>query len=106
VDNNYFLFQEGEILFKGKILSKNKIKLCLIIITAIVLSGSLGNISGLGNAFAETSGNNVIINGTQFKDTSGNIIHAHGGGFLKYGDYYYWYGEYRDQSNLFKGVRC
>lgn len=94
-------------MFKGKILSKNKIKLCLIIITAIVLSGSLGNISGLGNAFAETSGNNnVIINGTQFKDTSGNIIHAHGGGFLKYGDYYYWYGEYRDQSNLFKGVRC
>ncbi|MFZ5989731.1 MAG: RICIN domain-containing protein, partial [Bacillota bacterium] len=47
-----------------------------------------------------------ITNGTQFKDTSGNIIHAHGGGLLKHGNYYYWYGEYRDNSNLFLGVRC
>ncbi len=47
-----------------------------------------------------------ITNGIQFKDTSGNIIHAHGGGLIKYGDYYYWYGEYRDSSNYFLGVRC
>ncbi len=47
-----------------------------------------------------------IVNGTQFKDTSGNVIHAHGGGMIKYGDYYYWYGEYRDNSNYFLGVRC
>jgi len=25
---------------------------------------------------------------------------------LKHGDYYYWYGEYRDDSNLFLGVSC
>jgi hypothetical protein len=47
-----------------------------------------------------------LTNGTQFKDTSGNVIHAHGGGLIKYGDYYYWYGEYRDNSNYFLGVRC
>ncbi|WP_407636665.1 RICIN domain-containing protein [Acetivibrio cellulolyticus] len=48
----------------------------------------------------------TLTNGTQFKDTSGNIIHAHGGGLIKYGGYYYWYGEYRDSSNYFLGVRC
>lgn len=47
-----------------------------------------------------------LTNGTQFKDTSGNVIHAHGGCILKYGNYYYWYGEYRDSSNYFLGVRC
>lgn len=49
---------------------------------------------------------NYIKNGNQFKDTSGNVIHAHGGGMIKYEDYYYWYGEYRDSSNFFLGVRC
>jgi len=48
----------------------------------------------------------IIVNGTQFKDTSGNVIHAHGGGMLYYEGYYYWYGEYRDNSNRFLGVRC
>jgi hypothetical protein len=48
----------------------------------------------------------VLVNGTQFKDTSGNVIHAHGGGLLEYEGYYYWYGEYRDSSNYFLGVRC
>jgi len=48
----------------------------------------------------------TIINGTQFKDTSGNVIHAHGGGMIYYEGYYYWYGEYRDSSNHFLGVRC
>ncbi len=47
-----------------------------------------------------------LTNGTQFKDASGNVIHAHGGSLLKYGNYYYWYGEYRDDSNYFLGVRC
>ena len=87
-------------MLKGKVLFKNKLKLCLIVITVIIFSCNLGSF------FVTASNNNVVINGTQFKDTSGNVIHAHGGGFLKYGDYYYWYGEYRDQSNLFKGVRC
>lgn len=48
----------------------------------------------------------TITNGTQFSDTSGQIIHAHGGGMIKYGGYYYWYGELRDSNNLFAGVTC
>lgn len=48
----------------------------------------------------------TITNGTQFKDASGNVIHAHGGGMINYEGYYYWYGEYRDSSNHFLGVRC
>jgi beta-xylosidase len=36
-----------------------------------------------------------IINGADIVDTQGNVINAHGGGFLKVGDYYYWIGENR-----------
>lgn len=39
-------------------------------------------------------------NGIQFKDSSGNVIHAHGGGMIKSGSYYYWVGENRDGTNL------
>jgi hypothetical protein len=48
----------------------------------------------------------TITNGTQFKDTSGNVIHAHGGGMIKSGAYYYWYGERRDSGGHFVGVSC
>lgn len=39
------------------------------------------------------------LNGIQFKDTSGNPVHAHGGGMIKAGSYYYWVGENRDGTN-------
>ncbi|ABN51896.1 MAG TPA: hypothetical protein DEF39_10120 [Hungateiclostridium thermocellum] len=68
----------------------------------ILMALLIGNVQSFNVAAAE----GVIVNGTQFKDTSGNVIHAHGGGMLKHGDYYYWYGEYRDDSNLFLGVSC
>lgn len=57
------------------------------------------------NCFVTAAGD-TVTNGTQFKDTSGNVIHAHGGCIVQYEDYYYWYGEYRDNSNYFLGVRC
>lgn len=38
-------------------------------------------------------------NGVQYKDTAGNPIQAHGGGILKSGSYYYWFGENRDGVN-------
>lgn len=41
-----------------------------------------------------------VVNGTQFTDTNGNVVHAHGGGMLKEGNYYYWLGENRDGTNL------
>jgi hypothetical protein len=45
-----------------------------------------------------------ITNGTQFTDTAGNPVHAHGGGVLKVGSYYYWFGEHRNADNTFRYV--
>ncbi|MER7572390.1 RICIN domain-containing protein [Streptomyces sp. NPDC126514] len=46
----------------------------------------------------------TVINGTQFTDTSGNPVHAHGGGVIKVGAYYYWFGENRNADNTFRYV--
>lgn len=64
-----------------------------------VLSGSL--VTNVAQAAAVT-----IQNGIQFKDTSGNVIHAHGGGVIKVGSYYYWFGENRNADGTFKAVSC
>jgi ricin-type beta-trefoil lectin protein/glycosyl hydrolase family 43 len=42
--------------------------------------------------------------GVQFTDTSGNLVQAHGGGVIKVGSYYYWFGENRHSNNLFRAV--
>lgn len=41
----------------------------------------------------------TLDNGIQFKDSAGNALQAHGGGILKSGSYYYWFGENRDGTN-------
>jgi len=41
-----------------------------------------------------------IRNGKIWRDTKGNVIHCHGGGFLKQGDFFYWFGENREQGRL------
>ncbi|MFD9394495.1 RICIN domain-containing protein [Streptomyces sp. NPDC060000] len=46
----------------------------------------------------------TIANGTQFTDSSGSPVHAHGGGVLKVGSYYYWFGEDRNADNTFRYV--
>ncbi|MGW0735164.1 RICIN domain-containing protein [Streptomyces sp. NPDC002851] len=46
----------------------------------------------------------TVTNGTQFTDTSGGPLHAHGGGVLKVGAYYYWFGENRNADNTFRYV--
>ena len=46
----------------------------------------------------------VITNATQFTDTTGAVVHAHGGGVLNVGAYYYWLGENRNPDNTFKAV--
>ncbi|MEU3479826.1 RICIN domain-containing protein [Streptomyces sp. NPDC033753] len=46
----------------------------------------------------------TIANGTQFTDPAGNPVHAHGGGVLKVGQYYYWFGENRNTDNTFRYV--
>ncbi|MEV4556756.1 RICIN domain-containing protein [Kitasatospora sp. NPDC049285] len=46
----------------------------------------------------------TIVNGTQFTDTTGAVVHAHGGGVIKVGQYYYWFGEDRNADNTFRYV--
>ncbi|MEV4333571.1 RICIN domain-containing protein [Streptomyces sp. NPDC049597] len=46
----------------------------------------------------------TITNGTQFTDPNGNPVHAHGGGVIKVGTYYYWFGENRNADNSFRYV--
>ncbi|WP_433730376.1 RICIN domain-containing protein [Actinoplanes sp. CA-051413] len=46
----------------------------------------------------------TVANGTQFTDTSGAVVHAHGGGVLKVGAYFYWFGENRNADNTFRYV--
>ncbi|GGK97453.1 beta-xylosidase [Sphaerisporangium melleum] len=46
----------------------------------------------------------TVTNRTQFRDTSGNVVHAHGGGVIKVGDYYYWFGESRNADSTFRAV--
>ncbi|KAF5338437.1 hypothetical protein D9758_012214 [Tetrapyrgos nigripes] len=49
----------------------------------------------------------VIVPGATWTDTSGNIIQAHGGGFLKVGSTFYWFGEDKaHNSALFSAVSC
>ncbi|MCO7127900.1 family 43 glycosylhydrolase [Sporolactobacillus shoreicorticis] len=54
---------------------------------------------------AATADSRTIKNGQEWFDTSGNLIQAHGGGFMKYGAYYYWVGEDKlTNSARFNGV--
>ncbi|KAJ6519335.1 galactan 1,3-beta-galactosidase [Mycena sanguinolenta] len=49
----------------------------------------------------------VIVPGATWTDTSGNVIQAHGGGFLKVGSTFYWFGEDKAaNSALFSAVSC
>jgi hypothetical protein len=47
----------------------------------------------------------VLESGITIKDTRGDVLHAHGGGIIKVGDYFYWYGENRYDDQSFKSVR-
>ena len=50
----------------------------------------------------------TLANGALWRDESGRHINAHGGGIMKYGDTYYWFGEHKDDhtSNALVGVMC
>ncbi|MFD5768733.1 RICIN domain-containing protein [Streptomyces sp. NPDC127049] len=70
------------------------------VLTALcaVLLSLLGS-AGTAHAAAVT-----VTNATQFTDPQGNPVHAHGGGVVKVGTYYYWFGENRNADNSFKYV--
>jgi hypothetical protein len=54
---------------------------------------------------AVTAATVSIVNGSRFRDTSQAFLHAHGGGMIKVGSYYYWFGENRDGTNFVSAYR-
>ncbi|WP_121830993.1 RICIN domain-containing protein [Streptomyces sp. S1] len=69
----------------------------LTALCAVLLS--LFGAAGTARAAAVT-----VTNATQFTDPAGNPVHAHGGGVVKVGEYYYWFGENRNADNSFRYV--
>ncbi len=57
---------------------------------------------------AQTKQSLTIRNGELWNDDSGQHINAHGGGIMKYGDTYYWFGEHKSEhtSDALVGVMC
>lgn len=68
---------------------------------ASTTSSTAGSTTGSGG---EPSVDWPLINGVQWADTDGNPIQAHGGGMLKVGDDYYWFGENRNPDGTFYAV--
>lgn len=64
-------------------------------------SGGAPNAAGASNP---TGSSEPLVNGIQWADTSGKPIQAHGGGMIKVGDYYYWFGENRNPNGSFYAV--
>ncbi len=60
----------------------------------------------LGSSASPALASGVIVNGLQWADIAGDPIHAHGGGILKVGSFYYWFGENRNADFSFKAVSC
>jgi hypothetical protein len=71
---------------------------------AVLLALCLGLFGALATAGSAQAAAQTITNGTQFTDTSGAVVHAHGGGVIKVGSYYYWFGEDRNADNTFRYV--
>ncbi|MFI8370549.1 RICIN domain-containing protein [Streptomyces sp. NPDC085466] len=61
-------------------------------------------LSLLGAAGTAHAASVTVTNAVQFTDPAGNPVHAHGGGVVKVGTYYYWFGENRNADNSFKYV--
>ncbi|MGJ5831694.1 RICIN domain-containing protein [Streptomyces ossamyceticus] len=71
---------------------------------AILLALCLALAGALVTAGPAQAAPQTVPNGVQFTDSGGNPVHAHGGGVLKVGSYYYWFGEHRNPDNTFKYV--
>lgn len=71
---------------------------------AVLLALCLALAGALATAGPAQAAPQTIVNGTQFTDRSGGPVHAHGGGVLKVGAYYYWFGEHRNADNTFRSV--
>ncbi|MFC6079844.1 RICIN domain-containing protein [Sphaerisporangium aureirubrum] len=70
----------------------------LLVFGAIVLALGLTPVGPAGAAAV------TVPVGVTFTDTTGAALHAHGGGMLKVGSYYYWFGENRNADSTFRYV--
>ncbi|WP_437311962.1 RICIN domain-containing protein [Sorangium sp. So ce388] len=72
------------------------------------VSASVGSGAGEGEGGGpeQTLPVGPMVNGIQWADTSGKPIQAHGGGVIKVGSYYYWFGENRNPDGTFYAVSC
>ncbi|MGW5448624.1 RICIN domain-containing protein [Streptomyces asiaticus] len=70
----------------------------------LVVAAVLGLLAPLAGAGAAQAAPVTVANGTQFTTTSGEVVHAHGGGVIRSGGYYYWFGENRNADNTFRYV--
>ncbi|MFC8419688.1 RICIN domain-containing protein [Streptomyces sp. NPDC057236] len=71
---------------------------------AVLLALCLALAGALATAGPAQAAPQTIANGTRFTDGSGSPVHAHGGGVLKVGSSYYWFGEHRNADNTFRSV--
>ncbi|MER6690855.1 RICIN domain-containing protein [Streptomyces minutiscleroticus] len=71
---------------------------------AVLLALCLAVAGALAGAGPAQAAPQAVVSGTQFTDVSGAPVHAHGGGVLKVGAYYYWFGEHRNADNTFRYV--
>ncbi|MEU4221902.1 RICIN domain-containing protein [Actinoplanes sp. NPDC026623] len=70
------------------------------LLAALVASATVLALTGAPAGAAAVT----VTNATQFTDTTGAVVHAHGGGVIKVGGYYYWFGENRNADNTFRYV--
>ncbi|MEN3359836.1 MAG: hypothetical protein V7637_3818, partial [Mycobacteriales bacterium] len=73
----------------------------LAVVALLAVGGLAGGLVAAGPAVAAPV---AVANGTQFTDTAGNVVHAHGGGVIAVGGFYYWFGENRNPDGTFKAV--
>ncbi|MFJ9210435.1 RICIN domain-containing protein [Streptomyces sp. L-9-10] len=71
--------------------------MAIAVLSALLLS----LLSAMGTSQAAPA---AVSNATQFTDPNGDPVHAHGGGVVKVGQYYYWFGENRNADNSFRYV--
>src|SRR5262245_37316742 len=70
------------------------------------ISGLLLIALGVSFTNAVSAATVSVLNGTQFTTTAGVPIQAHGGGVIKVGSYYYWFGENRNPNSTIFAVSC
>lgn len=71
---------------------------------AVTITVALGLATSLFAWTAAHAAEVTVTNATQFTATNGEAVHAHGGGVIKVGSYYYWFGENRNSDNTFRYV--